>query len=121
MKKLPLIIAAGALLLLVAQSNRVSAKEEDEKGEAPAAVGSVRVSGKLAKADRVALAKISFADALAVAQATVPGKVVNGALEVEDGNLQYAFEIVKADKIIDEVAVDAGNGKVLGIDHDDKD
>jgi uncharacterized membrane protein YkoI len=99
----------------------VIAAENDEKGEAPPAIGSVRVAGKVAKADRPALAKISFSDALKVAEATIPGKVIHGALEVEDGNLQYAFEVVKADKVIDEVMVDAGNGKVLGIDHDDND
>jgi uncharacterized membrane protein YkoI len=121
MKKSTFLLCIGLALALSGFYTVASAAEKDEKNEAPPAVGSIRVTGKVAKAERTAMAKISFADGLAIAQATVPGKVVNGTLEVEDGNLQYAFEIVKADKTIDEVAIDAGNGKVLGIDHDDTD
>ncbi len=68
------------------------------------------------------MAKISFDEALKAAHAAQPGKVVNAVLEAEDGNLQYAFEILNpATGKIDEVAIDAGNGKVLSIDRDDKD
>jgi uncharacterized membrane protein YkoI len=117
MKTFSFLLAAG-LLLLGPSTNVVSAAEKDE---APAAKGSIRPAGKVAKADRPDLAQISFADALKIAQDTLPGKVINGALEVEDGNLQYAFEIVGAGKKIGEVEIDAGNGKILGIDHDDND
>ena len=121
MKKSLFLLGLSTALALSAFSTVTSAAEKDEANEAPPAVGSIRVSGKVAKADRTALAKISFAEALTTALAAVPGKVVKGVLEAEDGNLQYAFEIVKADKIIDEVAIDAGNGKILGIDHNDND
>jgi uncharacterized membrane protein YkoI len=46
---------------------------------------------------------------------------VTGELEVEDGNLQYSFDIVGADKKVTEVEIDAGNGKVLATDTDDDD
>ena len=112
------ILSLALLLTCAAGSVRLAAAE---KPEAAPAVGSIRPAGKLAKADRAALAKLSFAEALKVAQATLPGKVVKGDLEVEDGNLQYAFEIVGDDKKIGEVEVDAGNGAVIGVDHDDND
>ena len=117
MKKLSLLVAC----LAVAFSLGLSSAFAEEKAEAPAKTGSIRLAGKVAKADRPALAKISFADALKIAQETLPGKVVTGELEVEDGNLQYAFEIVQTNKKIGEVEIDAGNGKILGVDHDDSD
>lgn len=117
MKKYLLLVAGFTLAVGFFSASTVAA----EKDEAPAKVGSVRVAGKVPKSDRPALAKISFGDALKIAQATLPGKVVTGELEVEDGNLQYAFEIVQADKTIGEVEIDAGNGQILGIDHDDSD
>jgi uncharacterized membrane protein YkoI len=112
------LLPFAALLVLGFQAQALFAAES---GEAPAAQGSIRPAGKVPKADRPTLARVSFADALKIAQATLPGKVINGALEVEDGNLQYAFEIVGANKKIGEVEIDAGNGKVLGIDRDDND
>ncbi len=117
MNKYPILITAGLLCLLGAFSPVPAAAQ----GEAPPAVGSIRPAGKVPKADRVDMAKISFTKALKIAQAALPGKVVNGALEVEDGNLQYAFEIVGPGRKIGEVEIDAGNGKILGIDHDDND
>lgn len=91
----------------------------EEEAEHPA---SIHVTGKPTKAERAKLAKVSFEDALKTAEAAQAGAVVSGVLEAEDGGLQYAFEILNPQTgKIDEVAVDAGNGKVLGIDRDDKD
>jgi len=42
-------------------------------------------------------------------------------LENENGYLVYGVEIVKADKQIADVKVDAGNGKILKVDVDQKD
>ena len=39
--------------------------------------------------------------------------------KVEDGCLQYSFEIVGADKSITEVEIDAGDGKVLDTDKEE--
>jgi|SRR5579883_3047960 len=112
-------ISTLALVLagLLAATPSFSRASEDEKP----AQGSIHVTGKLTKPQRAALAKISFDDALKAAHEALPGKVVNGALEAEDGNLQYAFEVLQPNGQIDEVAIDAGNGKTLGIDRDDRD
>jgi uncharacterized membrane protein YkoI len=91
---------------------------EAAPAKAPAAA-SIRAAGKIAKADLPGLAKISFCDALKIAATTVPGSVISGELEVEEGNLQYSFDVVGADKSITEVEIDAGNGKVLDTDKDE--
>jgi hypothetical protein len=86
-----------------------------------ALVGSIRPVGKVKPADLPGLAKISFDDArraALAALAAVPGAVILGELEVEDGNLQYSFDIVGADKRVTEVEIDAGDGKVLATDKD---
>lgn len=83
---------------------------------------SIHVRGKLTKIQCADLAKISFEDALKAAHAVMPGKVVNGELEAEDGALQYSFEILdqKTRQIV-EVEIDAGDGHVLNIDRNDTD
>jgi uncharacterized membrane protein YkoI len=91
------------------------------KGKSPALVGSIRPAGKVKPADLPALAKISFDDARRATLAAVPGAVILGELEVEDGNLQYSFDIVGADKSLTEVEIDAGDGKVLATDKEEKD
>lgn len=66
-------------------------------------------------------AKISFDSAIKSALAAVPGKVLKAELENEDGFLVYGIEVVKSDRQIVDVAVDAGNGKVLKIEKDQAD
>ncbi len=46
------------------------------------------------------------------------GAAILGVLEVEDGNLQYSFDIGGADKNVTEVEIDTGDGKVLATDKD---
>ena len=98
-----------------------AAGKEKEAKDPPVARGSIRPHGKLSPIERVALAKISFQDALTAAVAAYPGKVISGELGVEDGNLQYDFEVIGADKKVMDVAIDAGNAKVLDIDEADED
>ena len=108
-------LAAGSLAAIAfAACHVLSAKEK-----APAVIGSIRPAGKVKPADLPALAKISFDDARRAALAAVPGAVILGELEVEDGNLQYSFDIVGADKSVTEVEIDAGDGKVLATDKDE--
>ncbi len=83
-----------------------------------AATGSIRPTHKIQAADLPALAKISFGDAMKAALAALPGKIIKAELEVEDGNLMYSFEIVRTDKTIIEVEIDAGNGQVLGTEQE---
>jgi uncharacterized membrane protein YkoI len=120
MNKGSFIPAAGALIVAVGMylAPAGTSRAESPDNEKPAAQGSIRIEGKVNKADRPALAKISFSEALKDALAAAPGDVVVGELEVEDGNLQYSFEIVGSDKKVTEVEIDAGNGKVLGMDKD---
>jgi uncharacterized membrane protein YkoI len=113
-----LLVAASLAVALGSIAAPTRAAEESESS----ATASIRLSGRPTKPERAAAAKISFDDALLAAHRALPGRVVNGALEVEDGNLQYAFEVLNAKTgKIDEVAIDAGNGRVLSIDRDDKD
>ena len=106
-------IVFGALVLtpLVA----VSAKEKGTK-EMAANRGSIRPKGKPTATERAAMARISFPAAFNAALGAVPGKVIYGELEVDDGNLQYSFEIVTAKQKVMDVAIDAGDGKVLDVD-----
>ena len=59
-------------------------------------------------------AKVSLAEARAIALKTHPGKVVDEELEKEPGGsgLRYSFDIRKG-KVTQEVGVDAKTGKVL--------
>ena len=67
------------------------------------------------------MAKISLDSAVNAALKAAPGKVVKAELENENGYLVYGVEIAKADRQIVDVKVDAGNGKVLKIETDQKD
>jgi uncharacterized membrane protein YkoI len=113
MKKVRLFMTVGLLALAVPFAvPSLSAKEKS------AAKGSICPEGKVREAELPALAKLSFDDALKAARTAVPGSVIKAELEVEDGNLQYSFEIVGADKKVTEVEIDAGNGKVLAVDQE---
>ncbi|WP_414620356.1 PepSY domain-containing protein [Calothrix sp. CCY 0018] len=61
------------------------------------------------------LTKITFEQAKQAAEAAVGGKAKKVELENEDGNLVYEVEIGKK-----EVIVDAGNGKVLYTENEDR-
>ncbi len=54
------------------------------------------------------MAKLSYADAVAIARKRFNGKLGQVDLENEDGNLIYSVEIGKR-----ELAIDAGTGKIL--------
>jgi uncharacterized membrane protein YkoI len=115
-----LLLTVGALAFVspLVLSNFAAEKKEarEEKDEKAAPKGSIRPTGDLTAAQMAKLAKISFSDALKAALAAAPGVVVKAELEVEDGNLQFSFEVVGADGKTTEVEVDAGNGKILDID-----
>ncbi len=120
MKTFRLLLAAGLLGVssLAFAAEKPEKSEKAEKKEAPSAIGSIRPTGDPKSKDLPALAKITFETALAAALKAAPGAVIKAELEIEDGNLQYSFEIVGADKSVTEVEIDAGNGKVLGVDKD---
>ena len=120
MKKMRLFLTVGLVAVgLMCDDTSLGAKDSGkEKQEMPAAKGSIHPAGKVKAVDLPALAKISFDEALKAAHVTFPGAVIKAELEVEDGNLQYSFDIVGADKKVTEVEIDAGDGKVLTIDQD---
>ena len=64
--------------------------------------------------------KISKAEARRVALSEVPGgKIESAELETEHGHLIYSFDIkVKGKRGVEEVNVDALNGKVLAHEHE---
>jgi len=102
--KIHLLLATGfvaAIVFGVTACHLI--KHEPEEAKEPAVIGSIRPAGKPKPADLLALAKISLPAAMDVALTTVPGNVISAELEVEDGNLQYSFDIVGADKSTTEV------------------
>ena len=106
------------LLILFACLTLSAGAADREPTEAKAVAASIQPTGKVPRSGLPALAKISFEEALHRALAAVPGSVINGELEIEDGNLMYSFEIVTSNREIKEVEIDAGNGRVLDIDND---
>jgi uncharacterized membrane protein YkoI len=65
-------------------------------------------------------AKMTMADARALAQRTVPGATIQaGEIEREGGKLIYSFDMKTTGKTgIDEVNIDAMTGKVIGNQHE---
>jgi uncharacterized membrane protein YkoI len=127
-ESLALVAAVGLMAVFACiPATPASAKTKAGPEASPAAagandarkpVGSIRPSGKLTATGRLALAKISFPQAFNLALAKRPGKVVYGELEVDDGNLNFDFLIVRPDNTVTEVQIDAGNGRVLAVDDD---
>jgi uncharacterized membrane protein YkoI len=82
---------------------------------------SIKAKKLTSKKDMTAMAKVSEADARKAAMDSVGAgsSITKGGLEVEDGCLIYDFDVKVAGKSgIEEVAVDAGTGKVLSTKHD---
>ena len=73
-------------------------------------------------ADTKARAKVNekAARATALAEVKTAGATISsGGLEVEDGCLLYTYDVkVPGRGGIEEVIIDAGSGKVLGVDHE---
>jgi uncharacterized membrane protein YkoI len=69
----------------------------------------------------VGRAKIPLDSAVKAALAAVPGKILKVELENENGYLVYGVEVVKANRQISDVKIDAGDGRVLKIGTDQKD
>jgi uncharacterized membrane protein YkoI len=109
------LIVAGAFVLPAAQGGKIGRPPAEEATP----VGSIRPRGRPTATQRLALAKITFNRAERAALAAIPGQVIYGELEVDDGNLDYDFEIVNGEGQVKEVQMDAGNGTVLETDEAD--
>ncbi len=66
-------------------------------------------------------AKITMEEAKALALKAVPGTITRQELENEHGREQYSFEIKPTGEkeATAEVAIDANDGSVVSIDHDE--
>ena len=62
--------------------------------------------------------KITMAQARATALKKAPGKVKSEELETEHGKLIYSFDIATSKNAITEVNVDAVNGKIVAVQHE---
>jgi len=82
--------------------------------------GTIKVGG-LSEADFPAKALISMDEAVQNVLSSAPGQVLKVELEDENGFLVYGVEVVTADKAIMDVKVDAGSGKILGMERDNED
>lgn len=65
-------------------------------------------------------AKVTQQQAEAAALAAMPGQVVKARLDDEDGYLVWQIDVKHA-KGVTEIAVDAGNAKVLAAEHEEDD
>ena len=66
-----------------------------------------------------AVAKVSEADAKAIALKAHPGTIVETEYELEeDGKASYEFDILEADKEEIKVEVDAATGKIVEVDYE---
>lgn len=72
------------------------------------------------QADFAKLARVGQQEAEAAALAVQPGQVVQAKLDDEDGYLVWQID-VKHDKGTTEIAVDAGNSKVLAAEAEEND
>ena len=83
---------------------------------------SIKTPSDTAESELPKLAKISMADAQKIAVDSIKGKskeVGDKELEAEHGCLIYSFDIQVTGKSgTEEVAVDAGNGKILSHTHE---
>ena len=96
----------------------VSAKESDDMKLN--SKSSVQMKRRATESEERAAVKITVQDAISSAVKSVSGKVFGVELENQDGNLIFTVEIETSKGMYD-VAVDAGNGKVLGKELDKND
>ena len=83
-----------------------------------AVAAAILVAGGVFAADTHAKPKLTMAQARATAIKTAPGKVKSAELETEHGKLIYSFDIATSKSGVTEVNVDAMNGKVVAVQHE---
>jgi uncharacterized membrane protein YkoI len=113
MKKASIIVGMVMAGLITLGGTAISAQKSN-----PA--GSIQIKNE-EEAEFAGMAKISMDSAINAALKEVQGKVLRAELENENGYLVYGIEIVKTDHQIVDVKVDAGDGKILKVDNDQKD
>jgi len=66
-------------------------------------------------------ANLSMEKAIAIANTTFPGQVLEAELEREDGQVVYEIEIVSTTGVVTEIKVDAQSGELLSSKIEDAD
>lgn len=107
-KKLTLSAFLLIGLLAISATGVFAQNERDDDNDKPTA-------------EMVKQAKITMEQAKATALQKVPGEIIQGELEMEEGKLVYSFDIKVADGKIMEVWIDAKDGKVLRASEDTED
>ena len=116
---LTLLVAAAPIAMAGSNAEAKEKYEEKEKPKAPLN-GSIKVSGKHSDAELNKMAKITMEQAEKAALVAVEApagdkKVSAKELEAEGGCLIYSIVIkVKGKPGVQEILIDAGDGKVLG-------
>ncbi len=112
MKKASIITGMVMAGLIALGGTAVSAQQAS-----PA--GSIQIKNE-EEAGFAGMAKVSMDSAINAALKEVQGKVLRAELENENGYLVYGIEIAKTDHQIVDVKVDAGDGKILKVENDQK-
>ncbi len=110
------LVLASAALAEAAAKNKSGGARPPPPEPSSSITGSLRVRGNPRAAERAALAHVTFDEATKIALTAVPGKVVAGELDVDNGYLIYDFVVVGEKDTLKEIEIDAGNGKVLDLD-----
>jgi uncharacterized membrane protein YkoI len=113
MKRKTMTAISGFFLMALIIIGAVSAQQTKH-------TGSIQIKSD-DEAGFAGMAKISLDSAVKVALTAVPGKILKVELENENGYLVYSVEVVKANRQISDVKIDAGDGRVLKIETDQKD
>jgi hypothetical protein len=83
-------------------------------------IGSIKVKSD-DETGFVDIARVPLDSAVKAALQAVPGKALKAELKNVDGSLVYEVEVINTKKRITDVALDAGNEKILKIEADRKD
>jgi uncharacterized membrane protein YkoI len=117
------LLAVGLLTLSACDAMHEMSPFGREEARRPAIESSIKLDAKMDyrerdRASRIAeLVKIPLAQAVAAAEARVPGKTIGAELRAERGNLLYIVSILPQapNATAQYVAVDPGNGSVLDV------
>ena len=71
------------------------------------------------KPELVNQASLSIEQAMAIALADVPGKVIEAELEHDDGTLVWEIEVLNSENLVYEFEIDANDGRILEKERDD--
>jgi len=115
-KKLMTILGAGTLassLIFTGTSFAKSTANEVQNG-------TIRVEKKTDK-DFFDQAKLSIEQSMVKALSEVQGTILKAELDNENGFLIYSIEVMKVDKNIMDVKIDAGSGEILFVEENDED